>query len=119
MHYRPVYELGHMVNAQLVGSVLLWRHITSLLLHVARMVLVYQLAVKPLKGRRPAALAALILAFHPMPVKSVAYVNASTDLLVTIFALISFLVYYRFREEGASPINLAASVIAAALSMMS
>ncbi|MCU1341885.1 MAG: Tetratricopeptide repeat protein, partial [Candidatus Acidoferrum typicum] len=74
---------------------------------------------KLLKERWTAALAALIFAFHPIHVESVTYVTASTDLLVTIFALISFLAYFRFREEDASPIYLIASVIAAALSMMS
>jgi hypothetical protein len=119
MHYRPVYKLWQMLNEQFFGSVLPWWHITSLLLHVGVIVLVYQLAVKLLKEPWTAALAALIFAFHPIHVESVAYVTASTDLLVTIFALISFLAYFRFREESASPIYLVASLIAAALSMMS
>jgi len=119
MHYRPVYKLWQMLNELLFGSVLPWWHITSLLLHVGVIFLVYQLGVKLLKERWTAALAALIFAFHPIHVESVAYVTASTDLLVTIFALISFLAYFHFREEGASSIYLVASVVAAALSMMS
>ena len=119
VHYRPVYKLWQMLNEQLFGSVLPWWHITSLLLHVGVIFLVYQLGVRLLKERWTAALAALIFAFHPIHVESVAYVTASTDLLVTIFALIAFLAYFRFREENASPIYLIASVIAAALSMMS
>src|ERR1700730_9271709 len=119
VHYRPVYKLWQMLNEQLFGSSLPWWHITSLLLHVGVIFLVYQLAVKLLKDRWTAALAALIFAFHPIHVESVTYVTASTDLLVTIFALISFLAYFRFREEDGSPIYLIVSVLAAALSMMS
>jgi hypothetical protein len=119
VHYRPVYKLWQMLNEQLFGSVLPWWHITSLLLHVGVIFLVYQLGVKLLKERWTAALAALLFAFHPIHVESVAYVTASTDLLVTIFVLISFLAYFRFREEGASPIYFIASVFAAALAMMS
>ena len=119
VHYRPAYKLWQMLNGQLFGAVLPWWHVTSLLLHVGVIFLVYQLGTKLLKDRWTAALAALIFAFHPIHVESVTYVTASTDLLVAIFALISFLLYFRFREGGASPIYLIASVLAAALSMMS
>ena len=119
VHYRPVYKLWQMLNEQLFGSVLPWWHITSLLLHVGVILLVYQLGIKIMQERWTAALAALLFAFHPIHVESVAYVTASTDLLVTLFALISFLAYFRFREEGASPIYFIASVLAAALAMMS
>jgi tetratricopeptide (TPR) repeat protein len=119
VHYRPVYKLWLMVNEQLFGSVLPWWHITSLLLHLGVTLCVYQLGITIFKERWTAALAALLFAFHPIHVESVAYVTASTDLLVTLFALISFLAYFRFREEGASPIYFIASVLAAALAMMS
>jgi len=117
--YRPVYKLWQMLNEQLFGSVLPWWHFTSLLLHLAATLLVYQLGIKLLKQRWTAALAALLFAFHPIHVESVAYVTASTDLLVTVFALASFLAYFHFREEGASPVYFLASVFAAALAMLS
>ncbi len=119
LHYRPIYKLWQMLNAQLFGFVLPWWHLTSLLLHFGVTLLVYQLGIKLVKARWTAALAALLFAFHPIHVESVAYVSASTDLLVTLFALISFLAYFRFREEGASPLYFIASVVAAALAMMS
>ena len=119
IHYRPVYKLWQMLNEQLFGSVLPWWHITSLLLHVGVTLLVYQLGIKLLKERWTAALAALLFAVHPIHVESVAYVTASTDLLVTLFALLSFLAYFRFREEGASLFFFVASVFAAAMAMLS
>jgi hypothetical protein len=119
MHYRPVYKLWQMLNEQLFGSVLPWWHLTSLLLHVGVTVLVYQLGIKLLKERWTAALAAVLFAFHPIHVESVAYVTASTDLLVTLFALISFLAYSRFREEGASLVYFTISIFAAAMAMLS
>jgi protein O-mannosyl-transferase len=119
VHYRPVYRLWQLLNAQLFGPVLPWWHITSLLLHVAAVFLVYQVGLKLLKQPWTAALAALLFAFHPIHAESVAYVTASTDILVTLFALISFLAYFRFREEGASPLYFAGSLLAAALAMLS
>jgi hypothetical protein len=119
MHYRPIYKLWQVLNQQLFGFATPWWHLASILLHFLVIILVYQLAIKLLKERWTAALAALLFAFHPIHVESVAYVTASTDILVTIFALISFLAYSRFREEGASPLYLIVSVLAAALAMMS
>src|SRR5580704_15835526 len=119
LHYRPVYKLWQMLNEQLFGSVPPWWHLTSLLLHVAVTFLVYQVGVRLLKERWTAALAALLFAFHPIHVESVVYVTSSTDLLVTLFALLSFLAYFRFREEGASPLYFAAALISAALATMS
>src|SRR5580700_3928104 len=117
--YRPIYRLWQMANAQVFGFVLPWWHIASIMLHLCATFLVYQLGIKLLKERWTAAVAALLFAFHPIHAESVAYVTASTDLLVTVFALISFLAYFRFREEGASPLYFLGSVIAAALAMLS
>lgn len=119
VHYRPIYMLWLMANHQLFGMVLPWWHLTSLLLHLLVIFLVYKVGVKVLREPWTAALAALLFAFHPIHVESVSYVSASTDLLVTVFLLVAFLAYSRFREQGASPWYLAASVLAAALAMLS
>jgi protein O-mannosyl-transferase len=119
IHYRPIYKLWQVLNQQLFGFAVPWWHLASVLLHVIAIVLMYQLGIKLLKGHWTAALAALLFAFHPIHVESVAYVTASTDILVTLFALISLLAYSRFREKGASPLYFVASVLTAALAMMS
>jgi hypothetical protein len=117
--YRPIYRLWQMANAQVFGFVLPWWHIASIMLHLCATFLVYQIGIKLLKERWTAAVAALLFAFHPIHAESVAYVTASTDLLVTVFALISFLAYFRFREEGGSSIYFLVSILAAALAMLS
>ena len=119
MHYRPVYRLWQMLDAYLFGFITPWWHLSSLLLHFGVIILVYRLGIVLLKERWTAALAALLFAFHPIHVESVAYISASTDVLVALFALISFLAYFRFREEAASPLFYIASLFAAALAMMS
>jgi protein O-mannosyl-transferase len=119
IHYRPVYRLWQMLNEQLFGAVLPWWHLTSLLLHFAAVLLVYQVGLKLMKERWTAALAALLFAVHPIHAESVAYVAASTDLLVTVFALVSFLAYFHYREQRASPVYLILSVLASALAMLS
>jgi tetratricopeptide (TPR) repeat protein len=119
IHYRPVYKLWHLLNVQLFGFIVPWWHLSSLLLHFGVIFLVYQLGVELMKDRWAAALAALLFAYHPIHVESVAYITASSDILLTLFALLSFLAYFRFREEGPSPLYFIASVFAAALAMMS
>jgi tetratricopeptide (TPR) repeat protein len=119
LHYRPIFTLWMMINQTLFGSVIPWWHLTSLLLHVGVVFLVYRLGTKLLNDNWAAALAALIFAFHPIHVESVSYVSASTDLLVTFFLIISFLYYARFREDNASPRYLAIAIFTAALAMLS
>jgi tetratricopeptide (TPR) repeat protein len=119
VHYRPVYKLWQMLHAQVFGFVLPWWHLTSLLLHIAVVFLVYRLGIKLLKDPWTAALAALLFAVHPIHAESVVYVTASTDLLVTLFLLASFLAYFHFREEGASPAVYVGSIFAAVLAMLS
>ena len=52
VHYRPVYILWQMLNEQIFGAVLPWWHVTSLLLHLGVIFLVYQVGLKlvPTKG---------------------------------------------------------------------
>ena len=119
VHYRPIYRLWQLANAQVFGFVIPWWHLTSLLLHLCVVFLVYVLGVKLLKDRWTAALAASLFAVHPIHAESVAYVTASTDLLVTLFSLVSLLAYFRFREEGASLASYIVSVVAAAMAMLS
>jgi protein O-mannosyl-transferase len=119
VHYRPIYMLWLMANYQLFGMVLPWWHLTSLLLHLLVILLMYKVGVRVLREPWPAALATMLFAFHPIHVESVSYVSASTDLLVTVFMLVAFLAYSRFREQGASGWYLTASVLTAALAMLS
>ncbi len=117
-HYRPIFMLWLMLNQQLFGSVFPWWHLTSLLLHLVAVFLVYKLGMKLLKDPWAAALAALLFAFHPIHIESVSYVSASTDVLVTIFLLLSFVSYVQFREGGSS-LHLILAVFTAALAILS
>ena len=118
IHYRPIYRLWQMLNAQCFGLVIPWWHLTSLLLHIAAVFLVYQVGLKLLKDPWTASLAALLFAAHPIHAESVAYVTASTDLLVAVFTLLSLLMYFRFREGASWPWYLG-SIFLAALAMLS
>ena len=119
VHYRPIYVLWLLLNQQLFGGVVPWWHLTSLLLHLLVTYLFYQLGLRVVRDPWTAALGALLFAFHPIHVESVAYVSDSTDLLVALFALVSLLSYIRFREEGGAPAYYGISIFAAALAILS
>src|SRR6202051_5022297 len=113
VHYRPIYMSWLMANFQIFGMVLPWWHLTSLLLHLVVIFLVYKVGVQVLREPWTAALAALLFAFHPIHAESVSYVSASTDLLVAAFMLLAFLAYSRFWEQPASRWYFLASLLAA------
>ncbi len=119
VHYRPVYVLWLLLNQQLFGAVVPWWHLTSLLLHLLVIFMVYRLGLRVVREPWTAALGALLFAFHPIHVESVAYVSDSTDLLAALFALVSLLSYVRFREEGAGGACYGISIFAAALAILS
>lgn len=119
LHYRPVYVSWLLFNALLFGRVLPWWHLTSLLLHLAVTLLAFRLGVKVLHDKWLAAAAAAIFALHPIHTESVAYVTASTDLLVALFCLAALLFYIRFREEGGRVRDLVISLICAAAGVLS
>ena len=120
VHYRPIYTLWLMLNDQVFGMVLPWWHLTSLLLHLLAVLLVYKVGMKVRLAPWTAALAAVIFAVHPIHVESVSYVSASTDVLVAVFLLTSFLTYAHFREHGGGDYwYLASAVFTGALAMLS
>ncbi len=119
VHYRPVYMTWMLLNARLFGMVLPWWHLTSLLLHAAVTLLVYRAGARIVGDKWLAAFGASLFAVHPIHVESVAYVTASTDILVAFFLLAGILFYFRFREEGGHVADLLISVVSAAAAVMS
>jgi protein O-mannosyl-transferase len=119
IHYRPIYMLWLMTISRTFALNTPWLHLTSLLLHVIAVFLVYWAGSRIVENRWAAAFAALLFAFHPVHVESVAYISASTDILVTIFFLLSLLSYLKFREDNASLLFWFLSIAAAGLAMFS
>jgi tetratricopeptide (TPR) repeat protein len=119
VHYRPIYMLWFMANYQSFGMVLPWWHLTLILLHLVVIILVKKKDMYILRETWTATMVALLFAFHPIHVESVSYISASADLLVAAFMLLAFLAYSRFREQSASRWYFIASLLAAALAMLS
>jgi tetratricopeptide (TPR) repeat protein len=89
---RPLTWLTFEANAALGTAPFLW-HVVNLALHIAAVLLLYEL----LLWRAPAAalLAAAIFAVHPIQAESVAYVYSRATLLSTALSLLTMLCWVR------------------------
>ncbi len=81
----------------LEGSLLF--HSLSIALHICNTVLVYKLLrlLQPTQKTVVIFLAALVFAFHPIQVESVAWISSSRDLLATFFGLYSLFLFLNGR----------------------
>ncbi len=105
-NYHPLTLLSHTLDYALFGLNPMGHHLTSVILHGLNSALVFVLAKRLLHkaaghGKTLGALtAALLFAFHPIHVESVAWVSERKDVLSAFFFFLSILAYLRYREKG-------------------
>jgi len=103
-YYRPLMMFGYLVCFQLFGANAFAFHLVSLLMHLAVVLLVYQLTASLFRDRNFALVAALIFALHPVHTESVDWIAAITDIELTLFFLAGFWFYLRIpRLNGSRP----------------
>jgi protein O-mannosyl-transferase len=92
-NWHPLTWLSHALDCQLFGLHASGHHLTSLLLHVGNVVLLYWLlyAATRLAGR--SFCVAALFAIHPLNVESVAWVAERKNLLCTFFFLLAIAAY--------------------------
>jgi tetratricopeptide (TPR) repeat protein len=97
--YRPIRYLSYAVDYQFTGLNPTGYHISNILYHIIASVLVF-LVLKRLTGHFGAALGvALIFVVHPVHTESVAYLTGRKDVLCTIFYLLAFLSFLKYRQR--------------------
>jgi len=103
LNFQPLTWLSHTLDCQLYGLCPWGHHLTNLLFHAANAVLLF-LVLKHLTGAAgkhsesveyvwPCALAAGLLAVHPLHVESVAWVSERKDVLSMFFWLLALGAY--------------------------
>ncbi|HEV3073698.1 MAG TPA: tetratricopeptide repeat protein [Thermoanaerobaculia bacterium] len=115
-HWHPLTLVSHMLDVQLYGLDPEGHHLTSLLLHLANVLLLFTVLHR-MTGRplRSAAVAALF-AVHPLRVESVAWVAGRKDLLSGLFWMLALAAYLRYvRAPSAGRYLLVAAAFAASL----
>lgn len=117
-NWHPLTLLSHMLDCELFGMDPLGHHLTSLLLHTASAVLLFE-ALRRMTGSvwRSAAVAALF-ALHPTHVESVAWVAERKDVLSGFFWMLTLLAWERYVREP-SPKRYAAVALFLAAGLLS
>lgn len=94
MYWRPVVTLAYALQFQAFGTSPLGYHAVNLALHLACTLLTFGLLRRRLgdvgdRGEVAALLGALVFAVHPSRPESVTWVSGSTDLWMTLLALLA------------------------------
>jgi Flp pilus assembly protein TadD len=91
-YYRPLLSLSFMADFLLWQDRPFGYHLTNVLLHGAVSLLVFLLLSRVFRRRGGVALvSALTFAVHPVHTESVAWISGRTDLIATLFMLLSLL----------------------------
>jgi len=93
--YRPLQTVSFMLDALVGGPRPFIYHLTNLLLHIVGSLCVFWLLLTLGYQRLLSLLLALLFALHPMFVPMVAWVPTRGDLLLTIFVIISFILFIK------------------------
>ena len=98
--YRPLWLTWHFLVYQVAEeNALIW-HLSNIALHSLNLVLLLRLAEETFPQSKPLERLAcgLIFALHPAVVQNVAWITASTDLLMGAFSLSAILCFIRGRH---------------------
>lgn len=96
--YRPLRTVSHAIDYSLFGLNPAGYRTVNIALHIFNSALVFSLFRTLLRNPRPALLAAILFAVHPVQTESVAYISGRRDLLFSLFYLLGFTWYIRYRE---------------------
>jgi protein O-mannosyl-transferase len=92
-NWHPLTWLSHALDYQLFGLNPLGHHLTSLVLHVFNVVVLYLLLYGATKKAGRSFCVAALFAIHPLNVESVAWVAERKNVLCTLFFLLALAAY--------------------------
>ena len=97
-YYRPLSRASYLVDRALFGMDPRGFHAGNVVLHAGCVLLLYLLARRLFDATSPAAIAALLLAVHPIHVEAVAFVTARNNLFALFFSLAAVLLFVHERS---------------------
>ncbi len=99
-NWHPLTWLSHLADVELFAFAPAGHHLTSLLLHIAN-VLVLFLVLRAMTGTMwRSALVAALFALHPAHVESVAWISERKDVLSTLFWFLTMGAYAAYARRG-------------------
>jgi tetratricopeptide (TPR) repeat protein len=98
-YWHPMTWLSHMTDCQMYGLRPGWHHLTSLLFHIANVLLLFGILLRLTAAFWRSALVAAIFALHPTRIESVVWIAERKDLLSGFFFLAAIWCYLRYTER--------------------
>ena len=89
----PLTWLSHVIDIELFALTPRGHHVSSLLLHLVNVVLLFGLLRRLTSCIVPSAIVAALFAVHPAHVESVAWISQRKDVLSTLFWLLTLWTY--------------------------
>jgi Flp pilus assembly protein TadD len=117
-NWHPVTWLSHMLDWTLYGRKPLGHHVTSLLVHLASVLVLFFALDRMTGAPGRSAFAAALFAVHPLHVESVAWLAERKDVLCALFWFLAIAAYTRGSETPRMSSRLTV-VVLAALALMS
>jgi len=99
-YYRPAVLLSYALDYAVWGKNPAGFHLTNMLLHSIAAALVSLLVLQLTEKVAAALVAGVFFAVLPVHVESVAFISGRTDVLATVFVLLSLCLYLAERESG-------------------
>jgi tetratricopeptide (TPR) repeat protein len=117
-NWHPVTWLSHMIDWQAFGPKPLGHHVTSLLLHLASVLLLFFALERMTGATGRSTFAAALFAVHPLHVESVVWLAERKDVLCALFWFLAIASYARWCEKPRLSLRLAVFLFTA-LALMS
>lgn len=99
-YYRPLFSVLFSINYALFGTSAWGWHLINVLIHAAVTLLIFAVINELCENRWLAFITAALFAVHPAHAESVAWISGVTDPVMSVFLLLSFYFYLRYRKTG-------------------
>jgi len=97
--WHPLTSLSHLLDYELFGLNPFGHHLTSLLLHIANVLLLFWVLKRLTGAVWPSAFVAAVFAVHPLQVESVAWVAERKNVLSALFWMLTIAAYVGYTER--------------------
>ncbi|HWM92765.1 MAG TPA: glycosyltransferase family 39 protein [Thermoanaerobaculia bacterium] len=98
-NWHPLTLLSHMADCELFGMDPLGHHLTSLLLHTANVLLLFEVLRRMTGSTWRSAAVAALFALHPTHVESVAWIAERKDVLSGLFWILTMGAWARYARQ--------------------
>jgi protein O-mannosyl-transferase len=98
-YYRPLMTFAYLVSYKIFGRIPFGFHLVNLILHISVVLLLFIVTERLFQDRLLSLIAAGLFALHPIHTESVAWIAAITDLELSLFFLLTFLLYLQLPDR--------------------